>query len=455
MSTRSEVRFVAIAVVTFLATKMAALTAGAASPAVAELTPKIDEQIEKNLRDWVEFYKICHANPELSLHEKESAARLAKTFRGAGIAVTQNIGGHGVVGVLANGNGPVVLIRGDMDALPIVEETGLPYASKVKFTKPDGSQVGVMHACGHDMHQTILAATSQTLATLKDHWSGTVVFVAQPSEEIGQGARLMIEDGLFERFPKPDNCLALHVSHDLMVGTVGYTSGWAFANVDSVDITIHGKGGHGAFPHKAVDPIVAASQLVLALQTIVSRRLDPRDTAVVTVGSFHAGTKHNIIPDRTHLQLTVRSYTDEVRKLLLDSIRQLAHDVSRSAGCTKPPDVKILEADFTPASFNNPELTKKCINVFEQLLGKENCIERRPTMGGEDFSRYARRLKDGRGFMFWLGVVDEARFNAARQPGGSPLPSVHSSKFRTEPEPTIRTGVRCMTAAALSLLDTK
>ncbi|MCG8409197.1 MAG: amidohydrolase [Phycisphaerales bacterium] len=430
-------------------------TANAETSLTDNLIAKLDAHVDKNVRDWIEFYKVCHANPELSLHEKESAARLAKVFDDAGIKTTTRVGGHGVVGILANGKGPTVLIRGDMDALPIIEDTGLPYASEVMFTKPDGSQVGVMHACGHDMHQTILAATAQTMAVLKDNWSGTVVFVAQPAEEIGQGARMMIEDGLFTRFPKPDHCLALHVSHDLKVGTIGYTSGWAFANVDSVDITIYGKGGHGAFPHTAVDPIVAASQLVLALQTIVSRRLDPRDTAVVTVGSLHAGTKHNIIPNEARLQLTVRSYTEEVRKLLLDSIRQLANDISQSLGCPRPADVKVLDADFTPASFNNPEMTAQCVTVFRQLLGDENCIERRPTMGGEDFGRYALNLKNGRGFMFWLGAVDEKRFNAAQRPGGKPLPPVHSPWFRVEPEPTIRTGVRCMTAAALSILDSK
>ncbi len=412
----------------------------------------INERVDASIRDWIEYYKICHANPELSLNEKESAARLAKVFAEAGFTVTPNVGGFGVVGVLANGEGPTILIRCDMDALPIVEETGLAYASQVMHTRSGGAKVGVMHACGHDMHQTVMAGTAQTLSAMKDQWSGTLVLIAQPAEEIGQGARLMIEDGLFERFPKPDKCIALHVSHEMKTGTVGYTPGWAFANVDSVDITIHGKGGHGAHPHTTVDPVVAAAQLVMALQTIVSRRVDPRDTAVVTVGSIHAGTKHNIIPDDARLQLTVRSYTDEVRKLLLDSIRQITEDISKAAGCPRPPTVQVLDADFTPAAYNDPELSAAAAEVFRQLVGAENTIERRPTMGGEDFGRYARLLKVP-GFMFWLGVVDETRFKAAHEPGGTPLPSVHSAKFKTEPEPTIRTGVRSMSALALSLLD--
>ena len=432
----------------------AAGTARADAPLPARLVRGLNERVDQGVRDWVEFYKTCHAHPELSGHERESAARMATILADAGVTVTRDIGGHGVVGVLANGEGPTLLLRGDMDALPITEETGLPYASSATFTQPDGSKVGVMHACGHDMHQAILAGTAQTLVAMKTVWSGTVVFVVQPAEEIGQGARLMIEDGLFERFPKPDACLALHVSHELKTGTVGYTAEWAFANVDSVDITLYGKGGHGAHPHTTVDPIVTASRLVLALQTIVSRRIDPRDTAVVTVGSFHAGAKHNVIPNEVHLQLTVRSYTDEVRKTLLDSIRQLTVDVARSARCPRPPKVVVLDADFTPAAYNDPDLTASCAAVFRQLLGDENVIQRRQTMGGEDFGRYARHLK-APGFMFWLGVVDAARYTAAQRPDGRPLPSVHSSRFRVEPEPTLRTGVRCMTAAALSMLDRK
>ena len=412
----------------------------------------VDQRIDAALPDWLELYKTCHANPELSSHEKESAARLAKIFREAGYEVTEQIGGHGVVGVLKNGKGPTVLIRGDMDALPIIEETGLPYASKVKVELGDGSHVGVMHACGHDMHQTVLAATAQTLAAMKDRWKGTVLLVAQPAEEIGQGARLMIEDGLFKRFPVPDRCIALHVSHELKTGTIGYTPGWVWANVASVDITVHGKGGHGAYPHASIDPIVTAAHIVTALQTIVSRRVNPLDRAVVTVGSIHAGTKHNIIPETAVMQLTIRTFTDDVRKEVLGSIRRIAVNTAKAMGCPKDPNVVILEQDFTPASYNDPELSAHAAELFRTLLGKENVSERPPSMGGEDFGVFARTAAVP-GFMFVLGVVDEATFEASQKPGGEPLPTVHSSRFRTDPEPTIRTGVRLMTNLALSLLN--
>ncbi len=418
----------------------------------ASVLSRVDRSIEENVDGWVEFYKHCHANPELSLQEEKTSARIAERLEQSGISVTRKVGGHGVVGVLENGDGPTVLIRTDMDALPVTEETELPFDSRAEVTKEDGSKVGVMHACGHDMHMAVFTGVAGTLAEMKDAWNGTVVFIAQPAEEIGRGARMMIEAGLFERFPRPDYCLALHVKYDLKSGTIGYTPGWAFANVDSVDITIYGKGGHGASPHTTVDPIVTGAQLILALQTIVSRRLDPVESGVVTVGSFHAGTKHNVIPDEAQLQITVRSYNDKSRKLLLDSIRQIATDVCKAAQSPRPPKVDVLKDDFTPASFNDPELTAHCVEVFKGVVGEANCIATKPTMGTEDFGQYAAHL-EGRGFMFWLGAIDEKRYEAAQKPGAEPLPSAHSAKFRVEPEATLRTGVRCMTAAALSLLD--
>lgn len=437
---------------TVLITTFAARSSFATSPVAAASMAAVDQKVAASLPEWLTFYKVCHENPELSSHEKESAARLAKIFRDAGITVTENIGGHGVVGILKNGDGPTVLIRGDMDALPIIEETGLPFASKKTVTLPDGHTVGVMHACGHDMHQTILAATAQTLVALKDKWKGTVLFVAQPAEEIGTGARLMIEDGLFEKFPKPDHCIALHVNHEMKTGTVGYTPGSVWANVDSVDITIYGKGGHGAYPHASIDPIVTAAQIITALQTIVSRRVNPLDRAVVTVGSVHGGTKHNIIPDTAKLQITVRTFTDDVRKEVLDSIKRIAIHTARAMNCPKDPDVLILDKEFTPACFNDPELTALGVKVFEEIIGPENVMERPPSMGGEDFGRFGKDLGVP-SFMFVLGVVDEPRFTASQQPGGPALPTVHSPKFQTDPEPTIRTGVRCMTGLALTLLN--
>ena len=421
-------------------------------PLPPDVLHKLDEKIDQSLAAWVDYYMSCHSNPELSLQEKESADHVAKLFQAAGLKVATNFGGYGVVGVLENGKGPRLLIRGDMDALPIVEKTGLPFASKVKVKQPDGSTVGVMHACGHDVHQTVLVGTAQTLVALKNEWAGTVVFVAQPAEELGRGAEMMIKAGLFDRFGKPDYCLALHVNHELKTATVGYTPGWCYANVDSVNITIHGRGGHGAYPHNAIDPIVAGAQVVTALQTIVSRRMNPREPAVVTVGSFNAGTKHNIIPEKAHLQLTVRSYTDEARSLLLSSIKQITIDTCKAAGCPREPDVVVLEEEFTPATYNDPQLTAKAAEVFRSLLGDDHVFERPPTMGGEDFSRYAK-TSGAPGLMFNLGVVDAKRFASAGQEGAEPLPTVHSSKFQVDPEPTLRTGVRCMSALALTLLD--
>lgn len=419
-----------------------------------ESTAAAEKLIADRLDGWVAMYREMHAAPELALHEEKSAARLAAIFRKAGYAVTEKVGGYGVVAVLANGRGPTVLIRGDMDALPIVEETGLPYASHVKIESGDGAHTGVMHACGHDVHQTVLAGTAEVLAATKGRWAGTVVLVAQPAEEIGKGATAMIAAGLFDRFPKPDACIALHVAHDLEHGKVGFTPGWNNANVDSVDIHIHGKGGHGAYPHETADPIVAAAHVVVAFQTIVSRRVDPIESAVVTVGAIHGGTKHNIIPAAVDLQLTVRTYRDDVRKTVLDSLRQIATDTCKALGCPRPPDVKIRDDEYTPAAYNDPNLTDAAVGVFRAALGAENVVQRPPSMGGEDFGQYAK-VSGVPGFMFALGTISPETLAAAKRPDGPPVPAIHSSKFAPVPEPTIRTGVRAMTALALSLLGAK
>jgi len=406
------------------------------------------------LSNLVTFCKDLHAHPELSLQEKESAGKVARFLEACGYATTRNVGGYGVVGVLANGPGPTVLIRGDMDALPVTEETDLPYRSRVRVPGPDGRPVGVMHACGHDIHQTYLVGTAQLLAELRDSWSGTVVAIAQPAEEIGQGARMMIDAGLFERFPRPDYCLGLHVAGDQPAGEIGYTSGWAMANVDSVDITIYGRGGHGSRPSQTVDPVVTAAQVVVALQTVVSRRLDPIQPGVITVGSIHAGSKHNIIPDEAKLQLTVRSYTDETRKVLLDGIREITIHTCRAMGCPRAPEVVVRDDQFTPAGYNDPALTAALVEVMRKVIGPQNIVERPARMGGEDFGRYARHLNVP-GFMFWLGSVNKERFEASRQPGAPALPPLHSSKYVSDPAPTIETGVRCMTSSALALLAAK
>jgi hippurate hydrolase len=447
---------IVIVVRTFLCLSVGqASPAGAREIATRELSPDVlkavDEKISASLPGWVDYYKSCHANPELSLQEKESADHIAKLFQAAGLKVTKNFGGYGVVGLLENGKGPRLLIRGDMDALPIIEETGLPFASKVKVKQPDGSTVGAMHACGHDVHQTVLVGTAQAMAAVKREWAGTIVFVAQPAEELGRGAEMMINAGLFDRFGKPDVCLAIHVNHEMEAGTVGACTGWTYANVDSIDITIYGRGGHGAYPHNAVDPIVTGAQVVMALQTIVSRRMNPREPSVITVGSFNAGTKHNIIPETAKLQLTVRSYTDEARALLLSSIKQITIDTCKAAGCPRAPDVVVLEEEYTPATYNDPQLTAKAAEVFRGLFGADRVSERPPTMGGEDFSRFSK-TSGAPGLMFNIGVVDAKRFAAAKQDGAEPLPTVHSSKFQVDPEPTLKTGVRSMSALALSLL---
>ncbi len=407
-----------------------------------------------NMSSLLKTYKHLHANPELSLQEVKTAALLADGLAKSGYKVVGGVGGTGVVAVLANGPGPTVLIRGDMDALPIIEETGAEYISKVRVTKDDGSTVGVMHACGHDVHSTMLLGTGQMLSDLRERWRGTLVLVAQPAEEIGQGARMMIEDGLFERFPKPDFCIALHVQHNLPIGHIGYTAGWAFANVDSVDITIFGRGGHGARPNMAIDPIVTAAHVITSLQTIVSRRLDPLERAVITVGSIHGGSKHNIIPNEVKLQLTVRSYTDDVRKQLLDGIRQIATDTCKTFGTPKPPLATVLEADHTPASYNDPALTAAAAELFESLFGEANVYELPAEMGGEDFSRFARHLKVP-GLQFRVGTVSEQAVQAAKRPGATPLPSVHSSKFIPIAEPTLHTSITAMSNLALALLADK
>ncbi len=412
----------------------------------------VSDWLDSRLGGLVEVYKHFHSHPELSFQELKTATMIGKELEKCGFEVTSGVGRTGVVGVLKNGEGPTLLIRGDMDALPIVEETGLEYASKVIVKQTDGPAVGAMHACGHDVHCTMLFGIGPLLADLKDQWSGTVILVAQPAEEIGRGSKFMIKDGLFERFPKPDICLSLHVMHRLPIGSVGLTSGWAFANVDSVDITIFGKGGHGARPHSSIDPIVTAAHVITQLQTIVSRRLAPIDPGVITVGSIHGGTKHNIIPDEVKLQLTVRSYTDKVRRTLLDGIRQVTTDTCRSFKCPKDPLVVVDEEEFTPASYNDPGLTEAASGLFRGLFGEENVFKMPATMGGEDFGRYAKHLGVP-GLQYRIGTVTRDRWEASEQPGADPLPALHSSKFFPIPEPTVKMAVESMANLALSILQ--
>jgi hippurate hydrolase len=393
----------------------------------------------------VELYRHFHSHPELSFFEKETAARLAKELRDVGGEVTEGVGGTGVVGVLKNGAGRTVLVRTDLDALPVTEQTGLAYASQVKVAS-DAGETGVMHACGHDIHITNLIGVARWFAAHKDKWKGTLIFIGQPAEERGSGAKKMLEDGLFTRFPKPDYCLALHVDSELATGKVGVRGGYALANTDSVDITLIGKGGHGAYPHTTIDPIVQAAQLVLSLQTIVSREIKPLEPCVITVGSIHGGTKHNIIGNDCHLQITVRSYTDEVRKQLHDGIVRRAKAVAAGAGAPEP---KIVFTEGTPAMFNDEKLAVRIRDVFVRELGKENVDDPEPSMGGEDFSQYGRAGVPI--LMFRLGTVEPRRLARMKQLGQAP-PSLHSPLFYPDPEPTLVTGVHSTVAAALELL---
>lgn len=413
-----------------------------------EANPAVADRAKKEAANLLDFYKDLHANPELSFHEVKTAAKVAAELRKLGFEVTEKVGGHGVVGVLKNGPGKTVLVRADMDALPIAELTELPYASKVRVKDAEGKEVGVMHACGHDMHVTCWLGTARLLVGMKDQWKGTLVFVAQPAEERGAGARLMLADGLYERFPKPDFALALHCDGSLAHGTIGYTDGLALANVDSVDITVKGKGGHGSAPHTCIDPIVIASRIVLDLQTLVSRELDPLESAVVTVGSIHGGSKHNIIPAEVKLQLTVRSFKDSVRKNLLEGIERIAKAAAMAARAPEPV-VKVDLSEFTPATYNDPKLTRRIVEVLKRNLGDENLKVKQPVMGGEDFSRFSQGGVPI--FIFWLGTVPPERVaEAASQ--GRPLPSLHSAYFFPIPEPTIQTGVTALTLATLDLL---
>jgi amidohydrolase len=417
---------------------------------VLERSNEIKQRLATDYAPLEALYKQLHANPELSLHEARTSARLARELKEIGFEVTEHVGGYGVVGVLKNGEGPTVMVRTDMDALPVIERTELPYASKVRTRDKNENEVGVMHACGHDMHMTCWVGTARVLAGMKERWKGTLVFIGQPAEELGAGARMMLEAGLFKKFPRPDYAFALHCGANVPYGSIVYTEGLALANVDSVDILVRGKGGHGAYPHTTIDPIVLAARIVLDLQTLVSRETNPVDPAVVTVGSIHGGNKHNIIPSEVRLQLTVRSTKDSVRKHLLDGIRRIAEAAAKGAGAP-PPEVKINPGEFTPALFNDPELTRKTMTLFKDVLGADKVMSRPPSLGGEDFSRYGRARVPV--CLFWLGTVDPKRVAESEQEGAKPLPSLHSDLFAPVPEPTIKTGVLAMSMAVLNVLS--
>ncbi len=403
--------------------------------------------------DEVAYYQQLHASPELSFQEAHTSARLASSLEAGGFTVTRGVGGHGVVAVLENGEGPTLLLRADMDGLPVKEQTGLPYASTVQATELDGSDVSVMHACGHDVHMTVVLASALELQQRRDQWQGTLVVIMQPAEERGAGARDMLADGLFERFPVPDFNLSLHTIATLPAGQVGFIEGWMMANVDMVDVTLYGIGGHGAYPHTARDPVVLAAAIIMDLQTLVSREIHPAEPGVVTVGSIHGGTKHNIIPDEVKLQLTVRSYSDAVRERLLSGIERIATKQAEAMDmpADRPPRVEVRE-EYTPALWNDPALVQRAVTAMQRELGDDALVGISKEMGGEDFSRYGRTAQKIPSFMMRLGTVPAALWEQAQR-GEARLPSLHSPFFAPDPEPTLSTGRRAMVAAALDLLQ--
>jgi amidohydrolase len=415
-------------------TTMPAPTAMMSPVGEDEINSPIRDAVGAEMASLVDLYKWFHQNPELSQKEEKTAAKFAAEVRAAGWTVTEQIGGHGVVAVLRNGDGPAVLLRIDMDGLPVKEETGLPYASTN----------GAMHACGHDSHLTMGIGVARVLAKLKDRWAGTVVLIGQPAEEIVKGASLMLADPKFKEAVTVKPVVALSI-HDFPgpAGTLGVCPGYASANVDSVNLTIFGRGGHGAWPHRTVDPIVIGAEVVTALQTIVSRKLAPGTRAVVTVGSFHAGTKHNIISDDAKLQLTVRSYEKDVREKLLSEIRHIAEKIAEAHHAPKKPELTIPEG--CPAGYNDPELTAKMKAVFERLVGKDKVTVEEPVMGGEDFGLFATHFGVA-GLQFRVG---------GGKPGHDAAIGLHSSKWAVEPDPTLRVGTIAFARACLEVVGKK
>ena len=422
----------------------------AAEPALHAV---VAERVAAEYPALLAFYTDLHLHPELSLMEEKTSAKVAASLRASGLDVTEKVGGYGVVGVLKNGPGPVLLIRTDMDALPVLEETGLPYASKVRVTDLGGHDVPVMHACGHDLHMTVFTGAAHQLAALRDHWSGTLVFVGQPAEERVIGARAMLSDGLYHKFPTPNFAVALHDESEIPAGSVATIEGFSHANADTATITVHGIGGHGAMPYKGRDPIVLAARIVLALQTIVSRELRATDPAVVTVGSFHGGTKPNIIPSEVKLELTLRSYSDDVRAHLVSSIRRICRGEAIAAGIPEElmPEVEVKASEGATSVYNDPALTQRVRKALVAWLGADRVQTFQPSMVSEDFSEYGRTMEHVPICMFRLGSLAPERI-AESERTGSPLPSLHSGKFAPLPEPAIKTGVEAMTAVALDIL---
>ena len=434
---------------------VAALSALLALPQAAASgdTPPLRQRIQADMPGLMATYRDLHANPELSFQEHRSAKIMADAARKAGFTVTEGVGKTGVVAVLKNGPGPVVLIRADMDGLPVIEQTGLPYASKIRGTSTAGVESGVMHACGHDTHMTAWIETARLLASSKDYWSGTLVMIGQPAEEIGLGALEMLKDGLYTRFPKPQYVLSFHDSADLASGTIGVTPGYALANVDSVDIKIRGEGGHGAYPHLTKDPIVIGSAIVMRLQTLVSREKSPFEPAVVTVGSFHSGAKHNIISDEATLQLTVRSYSDESRAHLLGGIRRVAKAEAEAAGVApdRLPIVTVQET-YTRATWNTPDFSREFADFYTSIFGAGSVAIVGPTMAGEDFGEFRRADPDTiKSLLFWVGGRPASEIEAAKREGRV-LPGLHSPYWAPEADKVIGSASEALSLSAIRLM---
>jgi hippurate hydrolase len=413
--------------------------------------------VAKQLPELVTKYQGLHQRPELSRYEAKTSAWLAGELRDAGYTVTDHIGkytdgspAYGVVALLKNGAGPTLLIRTDMDALPVEEKTGLPYASTVRMKNAAGQEVSVMHACGHDLHMTTMVGVARVMAAEKAKWHGTLMLVGQPAEEVGEGATAMLSDGFYERFGRPDYAIALHDNAGLAVGKVGITSGPAMAGATTVFVTIRGVGGHGAMPASTKDPIVMASQFVLAIQTIVSRQTLPTNPAVVTVGMINGGTQANIIPDEVKLGLSVRFLDEAVRKNIIDDIQRTADGIALVAGvpADRKPLVESVQSRLTSITYNNPELTARVRATLVTALGEQNVVNLEPVMVSEDFGRFGLEGHKIPTVLFWLGAVDPAKIAS-----GEPLPSLHSSVFAPMAEPALRTGVTAMSDAALALLQ--
>ncbi len=431
-------------------------------PSARAQQANLDARVEREMPSLLSTYRSLHAAPELSHHEQKTSAFVAGELRALGYNVTEHVGkyaghpewsGYGVVGILKNGAGPTVYVRTELDALPVEEMTGLPYASKVRTKDDAGREVGVMHACGHDIHITSLLGTAKMLAEMKEQWLGTLVMLAQPAEENISGAKAMLDDGLYTRFPKPDFVIALHDTPALEAGKVGITPGYAMASATSVEITLRGIGGHGSAPQVAKDPILEAAEFILAIQTIVSREDSPFDPAVVTVGSIHGGTRPNIIPDEVRLQLTIRTYKEEVRQHILEALARMAQGIAAAHGIppSLSPTVTADESDHSPALYNDPQLTARLAQVFRTALGTDNVVELPPVMASEDFCRFALEDRQIPICQFSLGAVDPAKLAESRRTG-VPLPGLHSSLWAPVPEPTLRTGVKSMTSAVLDLM---